>query len=224
MTLLAIDASTRNTGIAIYDGVQVLYECSWHSEQFHSVELAPAVELGLRRAGVGPKDLKALAVAIGPGSYTGLRIGLALAKGLVFARNLALVSVPTLDVLAQGQPVQDLPMAAVLQAGRGRLGVGWYHVADGAWHASTPPELLTAAELAERIQRPTYICGELNEADRATVGRKYKNAVLASPAWCLRRPAILAEMGWQRWQAGELSDPAGLSPQYLQASNAVPSD
>lgn len=224
MTLLAIDASTRNTGIAIYDGVQVLYECSWHSEQFHSVELAPAVELGLRRAGVGPKDLKALAVAIGPGSYTGLRIGLALAKGLVFARNLALVSVPTLDVLAQGQPVQDLPMAAVLQAGRGRLGVGWYHVADGAWQASTPPELLTAAELAERIQRPTYICGELNEADRATVGRKYKNAVLASPAWCLRRPAILAEMGWQRWQAGELSDPAGLSPQYLQASNAVPSE
>ncbi|QYK51255.1 MAG: tRNA (adenosine(37)-N6)-threonylcarbamoyltransferase complex dimerization subunit type 1 TsaB [Anaerolineales bacterium] len=222
MTLLAIDASTRNTGIAIYNGVQVVYECSWFSEQFHSVELAPAVELGLRRAGVGPKDLKALAVAIGPGSYTGLRIGLALAKGLVFARNLALVSVPTLDVLAQGQPLQELPMAAALQAGRGRLGVGWYHAKAGAWHASAAAELMTAAELAERIQRPTYVCGELSEEDRATLGRKYKNAVLASPAWSLRRPAILAELGWQRWQAGELTDPAGLTPLYLQASNAVP--
>lgn len=222
MTLLAIDASTRNTGIAIHDGVHVLYECSWRSEQFHSVELAPAIELGLRRAGIGAKELKAVAVAIGPGSYTGLRIGLALAKGLVFARNLALVAVPTLDVLAQGQPLQELPMAAVLQAGRGRLGAGWYHVANGAWQASAAAELLTAAELAERIQRPTYICGELNQEDRAILGRKYKNAILASPAWSLRRPAILAEMGWQRWQAGELTDPAGLSPLYLQASNTVP--
>ncbi|MCW5874712.1 MAG: tRNA (adenosine(37)-N6)-threonylcarbamoyltransferase complex dimerization subunit type 1 TsaB [Anaerolineales bacterium] len=222
MTLLAIDASTRNTGVAIYDGVRVRYECAWHSEQFHSVELAPAIQLGLRRAGVQVKELKVLAVAIGPGSYTGLRIGLALAKGMAFARNLAMVAVPTLDVLAHGQPLQELPMAAVLQAGRGRLGVGWYHAKDGDWHPSAAPELMTAAQLADRIQRPTYVCGELSEEDRATLGRKYKNAVLASPAWCLRRPAILAELGWARWQAGELADPAGLSPQYLQASDAVP--
>jgi len=222
MTLLAIDASTRNTGIAVYDGAQVRYECAWHSEQFHSVELAPAIQLGLRRAGLTAKHLKVLAIAIGPGSYTGLRIGLALAKGMAFARNLAMVAVPTLDVLAHGQPMQELPMAAVLQAGRARLGVGWYHTKEGVWHASAPPELMTAAQLADRIQRPTYICGELSEADRSVLGRKYKNAILASPAWCLRRPAILAELGWARWQAGELADPAGLSPQYLQASDAVP--
>lgn len=224
MTLLAIDASTRNTGIAIYDGERVRYECSWFSEQFHSVELAPAVEFGLRRAGVGPKGLRALAVAIGPGSYTGLRIGLALAKGLAFARNLALVAVPTLDVLAHGQPLQSMPMAAVLQAGRGRLAVGWYHASQETWQPSAPAELMSAAELSERIQQPTYICGELNKEERATLGRKYKNAILASPAWCTRRPAVLAELGWQRWQAGEVADPAGLGPLYLQASNAVPSE
>lgn len=222
MSLLAIDASTRNSGLAIYDGVQVRYECAWYSEQFHSVELAPAIELGLAHAGMAAKDLQAVAIAIGPGSYTGLRIGLALAKGLVLAHGLALVAVPTLDVLAQGQPVRTEPMAAVLQAGRGRLAVGWYHAEGPLWQASGAPELLSAEQLADRIQRPTYLCGELNEDERAVLGRKYKNAIIASPVWCLRRPAILAELGWQRWQAGELSDPAGLGPQYLQASDAVP--
>jgi tRNA threonylcarbamoyladenosine biosynthesis protein TsaB len=110
--LLAIDSSTRSSGVAIYDGVQVLYESSWQSAQFHSVELSPAIDLALQRVGLGTKDLKAIAIAIGPGSYTGLRIGLALAKGLAFARTLPLIAVPSLDVQAAGQPLQDLPMAA----------------------------------------------------------------------------------------------------------------
>jgi tRNA threonylcarbamoyladenosine biosynthesis protein TsaB len=220
--LLAIDSSTRSSGVAIYDGVQVLYESSWQSAQFHSVELSPAIDLALQRVGLGTKDLKAIAIAIGPGSYTGLRIGLALAKGLAFARSLPLIAVPSLDVQAAGQPLQDLPMAAVLQAGRGRLAVGWYHVKKEAWAPQGEPGLMSAAQLAEQITKPTYISGELNAEDRATLGRKYKNAVLASPAWCQRRPAVLAELAWQRWQAGDISDPAGLAPIYLQASDAVP--
>lgn len=222
MTLLAIDSSTRSSGVALYDGVQVRYERAWHSGQFHSVELAPAIQQALQDAALTPRDLTVIAVAIGPGSYTGLRIGLALAKGLAFAGGLPLVAVPTLDVLAAGQPVANMPMAAVLQAGRGRLAVGWYQAGEGGWTLAGAPELVTAAELAERIQKPTYVCGELTEEDRNTVGRKYKNAVLASPAWCLRRPSVLAELGWARWQAGQLADPAGLGPLYLQASDAVP--
>lgn len=220
--LLAIDSSTRCSGVAVYDGNQVCYESSWASNQYHSVELSPAIELALKQAGVKPSDLKALAVAIGPGSYTGLRIGLALAKGLAFARNLALIAVPSLDVLAAGQPLQDLPMAAVLQAGRGRLAVAWYKASHETWTLTEEPALMTAEQLADRIQSPTYVCGELSPEDRATIGRKYKNAVLASPAWCQRRPAMLAELGWRRWQAGQVDDPAGLAPVYLQASDAVP--
>lgn len=220
--LLAIDSSTRHSGVAVYDGNQVLSESSWLSAQYHSVELSPAIELALKQAGVKPNELKALAVAIGPGSYTGLRIGLALAKGLAFARNLALIAVSSLDVLAAGQPLQERPMAAVLQAGRGRLAVAWYEVSQEAWTQKGETALMTAEQLAEQIQSPTYVCGELSPEDRAVVGRKYKNAILASPAWCQRRPAVLAELGWRRWQAGQVDDPAGLAPVYLQASDAVP--
>lgn len=220
--LLAIDSSTRNTGIALYDGVQVHYESVWTSGRFHSVELSPAIDLALKQTNTETAALKVIAVAIGPGSYTGLRIGLALAKGLAFSRNLPLVAVPSLDVLAAGQPLQAIPLAAVLQAGRSRLAVAWYEVKKDRWTQTGQAALMTAAELAEQIHKPTYVCGELSEMERAAIGRKYKNAILATPAWSQRRPAVLAELGWQRWQAGDVAGPAGLAPVYLQASDAVP--
>jgi tRNA threonylcarbamoyladenosine biosynthesis protein TsaB len=222
MNLLAIDSSTRSSGVAVYDGVRLRYECIWDVGNNHSVGLAPAVHTALEQAQVSMSELSALAIAIGPGSYTGLRIGLAFAKGLAFAHGLPLVAVNSLDILAAAQPLQDLPMAAVLQAGRGRLGVGWYENKKAAWVAKGEQQILTAAQLSELVQKPTYICGELSEEDRAAIGRKYKNALIASPAQSVRRPGVLAELAWQRWQAGEVADSAGLSPVYLQSTDAVP--
>lgn len=222
MSLLAIDSSTKNCGLAIFDGQRVRYESVWQSRDFHSVDLAPGIQQALAKTGMALSELKAIAVAIGPGSYTGLRIGLSLAKGLAFAHGLGLVAVSTLDVLAAGQSPRDLPMAAVLQAGRGRLAVGWYEVKKNRWVAKELPALMTAQELAELVHKPTLICGELEEEDRATLGRKYKNAMLVSPAWSVRRPAFLAELAWQRWQTGDVDEAAGLAPFYLQASQAVP--
>ncbi len=222
MSLLAIDTATRNSGLAIYDGAQVLYECVWNGGNYHSVDLAPGIQLALQKANIGIQDLKAIAVAIGPGSYTGLRIGLALAKGLALTHKLALIAVPTLDIVAAGQAVQDLPLAAVLQAGRGRLAVGMYVNKKGAWQQKSEPTLLNIEELTDSIKKPTLIAGELDENERRVLGRKHKNALIASAAWSQRRPAVLAEIGWERWQAGKLDDPAGLGPAYLQASDAVP--
>jgi hypothetical protein len=76
-------------------------------------------------------------------------------------------------------------------------------------------EVLTAAELSQRIHSPTLVCGELAEEERRLLARKRKNVILASPAGALRRPAFLAELGWQRWQAGAVDDPASLAPIYL---------
>lgn len=221
MTLIAIDTSTQTSGLALYDGLQVLAEQTWRGGQHHSVDLAPAIERLLASVDLGPADLQVVAAASGPGSYTGLRIGLALAKGLALAHKLDLLAVPTLDVLAAGQPPSELPLAAVLQAGRGRLAVGRYLYKQG-WQAQSEPELMTAEELSESIAKPTLISGELSEDDRRALGRKYKNAVLQTPAWALRRPALLAELAWTRWQAGERTAPQGLAPDYLQASGAVP--
>ena len=79
--LLAVDTSTQTIGVALYDGVKILSEMVWISDQYHTVELAPTVESLMERSGVSLGVLKVVAVALGPGSFTGLRIGLAFAKG-----------------------------------------------------------------------------------------------------------------------------------------------
>ena len=124
--LLAVDTSTQMIGIALYSGEKVMGELIWESHNHHTVTLAPAISELMKRCNVNPDQLKAVAVALGPGSFTSLRIGLALVKGLSLSLKLPIVGVPTLDILAAAQPVCELPLAAVLQIGRGRLALGWY--------------------------------------------------------------------------------------------------
>ena len=221
--LLAIDSATRKIGIALYDGIEVRHEAVWHSRNYHTVELAPAIESALTQIGIGVKDLEAIAVTIGPGSYTGLRIGAAVAKGLALSLRLPLIAIPTFHVLAAAQPVQeDFRLAVVLEAGRKRLSIGWYKAKDGVWVLAGEPDLLMPAEFSKKIRKPTIICGELDEELRKILGRKRKNAVLVSPAQSLRRPAFLAELAWERWQAGEVDDPDTLAPYYMQTDKKIP--
>jgi tRNA threonylcarbamoyladenosine biosynthesis protein TsaB len=221
--LLALDTSTRNIGIAIYDGIQVLCENIWTTHNYHTVELAPAVAETLSRAGVGIQDLKLLAVATGPGSYTGLRIGMALAKGIALSRHIPIIGIPTLDIVAESQPVSPgFSLAAILQAGRGRLAVAWYLPDNGRWQLHPPIEVMDALKLSHQIHGPTLVCGELTEEQQHTLARKYKNVILASPAHSIRRPSLLAELAWKRWQAGDVDDAASLSPTYLQLGEPIP--
>jgi tRNA threonylcarbamoyladenosine biosynthesis protein TsaB len=220
--LLALDTSTRNVGLALYNGVQVRAEMSWFSRDYHTVQLAPATAELLARAGVKPADLQALAVACGPGSFTGLRIGMALAKGIALVYRLPLIGVPTLDILAAGQPLRSGPLAVVLRAGRGRLAVGWYSAQSGSWQRQGDLMVLTALELNERIQSTTWVCGELEEEEQRLLARRKKLVYLASPAQAMRRPAVLAELAWARWKDGQVDDPRSLSPQYLHFNDPIP--
>ena len=220
--LLALDTSTRVMGLAIYDGSRLLSEASWACGDHHTVELAPAVAEALQRCGLDVSVLQALGVAIGPGSFTGVRIGLALAKGIALAQHIPLVGIPTLDVLAAAQPAQEIPMAAVLQAGRGRLAVGWYRAQAGAWKMQGDLEVLDAITLAERIQQPTRVCGELSAEERQVLRQKRKIVLLATPAQSLRRAGFLAELAWKRWQSGKVDDPVTLSPIYLHIGEPIP--
>ena len=220
--LLAIDTSSRMVGTALYDGVQVLSEASWKSIDHHTVELAPAIHNAMQKTGLSFAELGAVGVALGPGSFTGLRIGLALAKGLAMVRQIPLISIPTLDVLALAQPRHDVPMIAVLRAGRGRLAAGWYEFIDDAWQSIKKTRVLTVEELADGIQSPTIVCGELSGDDRITLTQRQTNAILVSPALSLRRPAFLAELAWKRWLSGETDDPATLAPIYLHLNEPIP--
>ncbi|MBN2386584.1 MAG: tRNA (adenosine(37)-N6)-threonylcarbamoyltransferase complex dimerization subunit type 1 TsaB [Anaerolineales bacterium] len=220
--LLAIDTSTARIGLALYDGIQVTAEQVWLGTAHHTQELAPALSGLLARCGLTIDSLQALGVAIGPGSFTSLRVGLALAKGLALARHLPLVGVPTLDVVARAVPLAGQRLAAVLQAGRGRLALGWYRDGEDGWQADGPVRVTTAEELAARIRRPTIICGELTAADQQRLRRRFKNVSLSSPAESVRRPGILAEIAWQRWQAGQTDETAGLAPIYLHVAGGPP--
>jgi tRNA threonylcarbamoyladenosine biosynthesis protein TsaB len=221
--LLAVDTSTTQMGLALHNGAQVIGELVWHSRHYHTVELAPAVADLFARSGLKMDAIQALGVALGPGSFTSLRVGLAFIKGLALARHLPIIGVPTLDVVAAGLNVRDMPLAAVLQAGRGRLALAWYEAGEVGWQSKGPAQVTTADELAESIQKPTIVCGELTAEERQRLARKRVNVVLPSPAACVRRPAVLAELAWERWQAGTQDDAASLAPIYLHVTDPIPS-
>jgi tRNA threonylcarbamoyladenosine biosynthesis protein TsaB len=218
--LLAIDTATRTLSLALHDGVAVVAESSWRTADHHTVELAPQTALLLRRAGLTPDQLPGVAVALGPGSYTGLRIGLGLAKGLALAHNLPLIGVPTFEILMRAQPAREESARAVLQAGRGRILVAPYRWNGQmqTWESEGDVRVTNWARLAEEIAEPTFICGEVDATGRDLFGlRKVKSLVsLASPAQSLRRAGYLAEIGWERLRASPSAadHPDRLAPIY----------
>ncbi len=219
--ILAIDTSTPQIGLALYDGAQVLAESLWVSQARHTVELAPAVAEMLARAGRTIAQVSALGVALGPGSFTSLRVGLAFVKGLALSRNLPLIGIPTLDVVAAPVARDSRPLACLLPAGRGRLAVGWYHAQGHGWQASGELSVSTAGELAAALQRDALAAGDLTAAERSTL-QTNRHIELVSPAFSTRRPAILAELAYLRLQAGAVDALHSLAPLYLHVAEPIP--
>ena len=214
--LLAIDTATQIASLALHDGGRLWAEETWQSANKHTVELMPAIVRTCERAGVVPEALSAVAVSIGPGSFTGLRIGISVAKGLALARSIPLVGVPTLDVVACPHYDQRLPICAVIQAGRGKLCVGFYRKKRGRWYRAGDHKLATLPELVTRIEGKTLFCGELGPEEAEYLTQHLaEQAILASPASSLRRAGFLAELAWERLCQDDHDDPATLSPIYL---------
>lgn len=216
--LLAIDTATRMAGLALYDEAngRVLGEEAWYSANNHTVELMPRLARLMDHQGMTAGDLTGLVVSLGPGSFTGLRIGLGVAKGLALAQKLPLVGVPTLDVVAHPHKSQKLPIWAILRAGRGRICVARYARWRGRWRRQGDYELTTLEELCDRIEKPALLCGEIDAHDAEAIRQRLDPvATIAAPAASLRRAAYLAELGWQRLDRGDADDAATLSPLYL---------
>lgn len=218
--LLAVDTSTTQVGVALYDGAQVIGEFAWRSSQRHTVELAPAISDLLTRCGLTMDDVHSLGVALGPGSFTSLRVGLALVKGLALSKQIPLIGIPTLDILAHAQPTSELPLAVAIQAGRSRFAMGWYKSLGKGWQAQGGGRIVTLEEINAEVESPSMVCGEFSVEERQQLNNE--NIQLASPALSVRRPAILAELAWARWQAGDVDDAASLAPIYLQTDGSLP--
>lgn len=213
--LLAIDTSTAQVGLAFYDGLQVIGEMTWTTRQHHTTELAPALSGLLSRSNLTINNVSALGVAIGPGSFTSLRVGLSLAKGIALARRLPVIGVPTMDIIAAAQPESSHPLAVMVRAGRSRVALGWYNHEDGKWQTNGELRGATVDEIADEIETPTCVAGELTVEERARLARKRANVLLAPPLLCVRRPSILADLAWTRWKENQVNDAASLAPIYL---------
>ncbi len=221
--LVAIDTATRTASLALYDDTGVRAETTWWARENHTVSLMPQFERLLELGGVTLDHVGAIGVATGPGSFTGLRIGLSLAKGLAMVRGMSVIGVPTLDGLAQALAWQPLPIWAVLHAGRGRYAAAPYLVraaqaeraadylvADGAHLAAA-----VARRLTETGEPGAVVCGEVDAPLRSALAGLGERVVVPGAALSLRRAAYLAGVAWHRWQAQAASDFDSLVPYYI---------
>lgn len=218
--LLAVDTSTVQVGLALYDGVQVIAEYAWRSSRRHTIELAPAISELLTRCGSTMDDVQALGVALGPGSFTSLRVGLALVKGLALSKRIPLIGIPTLEILAHAQPASRHPLICAIGAGRSRFALGVYKSSRKGWQAQGQARVVTLEALVDEVKSPAILCGEFSAEEIQKI--KNENIHLASPVQSVRRPAVLAELAWARWQAGETDDEASLAPIYLHTDGLPP--
>lgn len=219
--IFAIDTSTETIGMCLFDGTKVISEQIWRSQNHHTIELIPAIKKMLVQSKVHPKELSGLGVALGPGSFTSLRIGLSVIKGMALALNLPVVGIGSLEILAAGQPKLNLPLIAILNLGRGRLASKRFEYQDG-WISTSEMLVGDAREIEKTIESPVYICGEMNEQDRQILGRKWKTVQVAPASMNIRRPIILAELTYQRIQNNQVDDVVILSPIYIHTLSDVP--
>lgn len=220
--LLAIDSSTQTVGIALFDGSQVIGEIIWQTRSHHTVELSPAIDELFKKCGISYDQLKGLAVAGGPGSFTSLRIGFAIVKGLSLSLHIPAVAIPTLDILVAAQPLRDIPMYALLQSGRNRYAIGKYNYHVKGWLPEGEIFIKKIDEISEMVTSPTLLCGELLTDDRHFLLKNNKNFVLASPVQSLRRPSYLAYLAWRKIKSGKVEDVRLLSPLYIHIANPIP--
>lgn len=212
--LLALDTATNRIGLSLSTEAEILAESVWQSDRFHTVELAPRTAMMMMETGTSPGDLSGVVVASGPGSYTGLRIGMAFGKGLAMAHQIPLFGVSTLDGLARMQPEREEPMLATLGAGRGRIAAVWYKWGRSGWQAQGEPYTTEWDQVLQELVEPTYISGEIGAQTRRMLSRS-DLVTLATAAMCVRRPSFLAELAREQAHSAETPSAATLAPTYL---------
>jgi tRNA threonylcarbamoyladenosine biosynthesis protein TsaB len=222
--LLAIDTATRLASIALYDETGVWSEESWRSRNNHSVEVMPAIANMLARQRIAHADLAGVAVPLGPGSFTGLRIGMSLAKGICLGMDIPLVAVPTLQVTAYAAGDPGVPVLSVLEAGRGRISVAKFVYEDGLPAPAGDAALVESALWEPDLSGPVLLTGEIDAAmaERLLALPDAENLSITSLAGSLRRAGFLAELAWDRLQRGDVDDLDTLSPIYMQTASGSP--
>jgi tRNA threonylcarbamoyladenosine biosynthesis protein TsaB len=213
--LLAIDTSTIQTGLACYDQQGLLGECAWHSGRDHSAQLLPQLTLLLRHIGRARDEIAAVAIALGPGSWSGLRVGMSTAKGFALARGVPIIGIGTLDALVYQHDRPGVTTIPLIRLGRERFATGTAP-RRGDERRSIEPRNVTLAEVAAETTGRALFCGDVDADVQAALRERLGGrATFPTPAASTRRPGYLAELAWQRLLAGDTDTPASLEPIYL---------
>ena len=221
--ILAIETSTPVCGAALVQTGRLLAEINVQTGNTHSERLMPQLERLFLLAGADRAELAALAVSIGPGSFTGLRIGLTTAKTLAYAWGKPIVGVPTLEALAYGCPCADGWVAALLDAQKGRVYRAIYRWQAGRLCEISPVEIAPAAavvgELAA-LPAPVMVVGESVREHLALLDATHGRVVAAPEAALMPRAAAVAMLGYEKWRQGAAVRPEELNPFYVRRAEA----
>jgi len=216
MMILAIDTSTEMASIALVQENEVLAELTWHCRQNHTAQLLPYLAFLLDKAKVNLNSARCIIVAKGPGSFNGLRIGIATAKGLAFSLGIPIIGISTLEAEAYQHAQTSLPICPILNAGRGEIATALYQMKGGEWLQLAPEHITTVDALCSEITTKTVFCGKFLAEITAHLKQELKQkAIIPPPAARLRRATFLAELGQRRLEAGKVDNRSTLQPLYL---------
>jgi tRNA threonylcarbamoyladenosine biosynthesis protein TsaB len=248
MKILAIDTSTMLGGIAIMDDSAsdgLIAESRLNVKSTHSERLITEIEHCLKQSGVKISDIDVFAVATGPGSFTGLRIGLSTVKGFSYATGKPIVSVPTLEALAWNFPYSRYPVCTMLDARKKEVYAALFKW-DNKNNPPSPPfnkgrmggfsggkfiKLISETsakpeEFAREALRVTHDDKFIFAGEGAALYRDKiievigEKAIFASPEKTVPSPANVAVLGLKKAKAGEFSEPVSLIPMYIRKSEA----
>ena len=213
--LLAIDTSSAQGTVALYDGRR-LSSRSWPAGRSHTTTLLAEIHHILDTAALEVTAIAAIGVAIGPGTFTGLRVGAGAAKGFHLAMGTPLIGISTLEATAIPFAACGLPIVATVSAGRRRLVWSRFLAAAERVIESQPPRNGTAEELAAELRDspPAIVVGEIDD-EQARIVAASDRASVPPLAIRGRHPAALAELAWRRWLDGNVDDPVLLEPVYI---------
>jgi tRNA threonylcarbamoyladenosine biosynthesis protein TsaB len=222
MKVLAVDTSTQAGSVAVLEDDTLLAEVAVTSSQTHAKRLMPGIDACLEMAGLGVADCDAFAVTTGPGSFTGLRIGISTVKGLGFATKKPVAGVSTLDALAYQFPSFPHLVCPMLDARKGQIYTGLYESMDHmSWKRVIEDCVVEPKEWLKQIQRMCLFVGDGTHAYGEIIRQTLGIVAQFAPPYLNRvRASVVAYIGMKQILDGEAADVSTLVPYYIRASDA----
>lgn len=221
--LLAIDTSTRFAGVLLWKDGLPLFSQSWHSVQNHTSQLMPAIQRTLQHSGIQVKDLDAIAVALGPGGFSALRVGMSAAKGLSLPFGIPLIGITTLEAEAFPYADTGLPICPLLNIGRREMAWTRYQKLHGKWQKTRQEEVIETDQLPDVLTAGALLCGEGIVASGPFLRESLRQS---TPVMEYLGPgprlSALAQLAAQRLELGLVDDPTALQPLYLRRPSITP--